>query len=475
MATDIVLVGVPKHITSNPPMALASLKAVCTEHGFSSKCLDFNIEFYREFANDPDFIHEMELYFQIKLRHELKPDYKKRWTNVINEWVKRILSFKPKFVGLSVFSFNTCACARDLILALKEKSPSTEIIIGGNGLYDNYFKENELLEQGLIDFYVKGEGEKALIDILTGKIDEPGINGRSPEQIENLDALPFSDFSDFDLDLYDKKLLLITGSRGCVRNCSFCDVGVIWKKFRYRSGKNLAEEMFYQFQRHGTKSFFYTDSLINGSLKTLLDLCTNLVSFYKDNNIEKFDWGGQFIVRSRKSMNEEKFKLCAEAGMKFVSIGVESGSDRVKAHMKKKFTNEDLDFTLDQCEKYGIDVNLLFIIGYPTETEEDFQETLDMLTRYKKYVDSGTLKNINLGNTLSILPNTPLYEQMGDLLIEAEDLNNWHSQLNPELDLRRRIERRILAQDHAENLGYILPAREEQRRYLEARLARIKD
>ncbi len=118
MATDIVLVGVPKHITSNPPMALASLKAVCTEHGFSSKCLDFNIEFYRELADDPDFIHEMDLYFQIKLRHELKPDYKKRWTDVINEWVKRILSFKPKFVGLSVFSFNTCVCARDLILAL---------------------------------------------------------------------------------------------------------------------------------------------------------------------------------------------------------------------------------------------------------------------------------------------------------------------------------------------------------------------
>ncbi len=233
--------------------------------------------------------------------------------------------------------------------------------------------------------------------------------------------------------------------------------------------------MFYQFQRHGTKSFFYTDSLINGSLKTLLDLCTNLVSFYKENNIEKFDWGGQFIVRPRKSMNEKKFKLCAEAGMKFVSIGVESGSDRVKAHMKKKFTNEDLDFTLDQCEKYGIDVNLLFIIGYPAETEEDFQETLNMLTRYKKYVDSGALKNINLGNTLSILPNTPLYEQMGDLLIEADDLNNWHSQLNPELDLRRRIERRILAQDHAEKLGYTLNSREQQERYLEARLARIKD
>ncbi len=474
MVTDIVLISIPLQRIDTPPLALANLKAVCTKHGFSSQCIDLNFELYNSQTEIDGFLNELELYFQVKLEHQLSPEHERIWNEILDSWITKILSHNPIHVGISVFSYNSVVCARDIIFALNKRSPKTKIIVGGNGLYDTYMKEDELLRDGIIDFYVKGEGEEALVNILKGKVDQAGINGKEPQQIDDLNDLPFSDFTDFCLEKYNRSQLLITGSRGCVRKCSFCDVGVIWKKYRYRSGKNIADEMVYQYKQHGIRSFDFTDSLINGSLKVLVDLCESLVESYKTIDVGRFGWGGQFIVRSRKSMNEEKFQLCADAGLKFVSIGVESGSDRVKSHMKKEFTNEDLDFTLEQCEIHNFDVNLLFIIGYPTETEEDFQDTLKMLKKYKKYVDSGTIKQINLGNTLSILPNTPLYDQLEALEIKNDDLENWHSKLNPDLDTLKRIERRLYAQEVAEELGYNLPQKDEQKRFFEAKIKKLK-
>jgi len=95
----------------------------------------------------------------------------------------------------------------------------------------------------------------------------------------------------------------------------------------------------------------------------------------------------------------------SETGLGLVSIGIESGSEKVRYDMKKKFDNESLRYTLEQCQRVGIKVVPLLMVGYPTETEEDFKQTLDLL----EYISTlNNIVDVNLNNPTRILPGSPL-------------------------------------------------------------------
>ena len=155
-------------------------------------------------------------------------------------------------------------------------------------------------------------------------------------------------------------------------------------------------------------------------------------------------------------MPEEDFKLMAEAGAGTMLIGVESGSQAVRDHMQKKFTQDHLDYCLAMFEKYKIKCRFLMIIGYPTETQQDFQDTLDMFTRYKHLNDKGIIEEVNLGLTLNLLPNTPLHENKDkDNIVQLNNhINDWICKDNPALDYKERLRRRIVVQAHCQTLGY---------------------
>ena len=94
------------------------------------------------------------------------------------------------------------------------------------------------------------------------------------------------------------------------------------------------------------------------------------------------------------------------AGADNLAVGVESGSEAVRDHMKKQFSNQDLDEFMEQAYKHNINLEFLMIIGYPTETQTDFQDTIDMFTKYTKY--QKIISSVALGSTLGVLPGTPL-------------------------------------------------------------------
>ena len=87
-----------------------------------------------------------------------------------------------------------------------------------------------LRKSKVIDHYIVSEGERAILDLLeTGK--GHGVNNTDWKQELDLERSPVPDYGDYDLDQYDGGRLMITGSRGCVRRCSFCDRHKHWKKF----------------------------------------------------------------------------------------------------------------------------------------------------------------------------------------------------------------------------------------------------
>jgi radical SAM superfamily enzyme YgiQ (UPF0313 family) len=447
---DLVIISVPGVMRKLPQAAPALLKASVEAAGFTCTTIDFNIRFYQEVAEPAS----IETYFATGLNSEEHNSA----SDLVESWTRDILKLNPKFIGISVFTYQN-RIATKLFCEYIRKLSSVKIILGGQGLSDGGIQGQsgfgkELYNNNLIDFWIRSEGEVSLVELLKNNIDYPGINSDHFEQIDNLDSISFPNYDDYELDLYEVRSLPITGSRGCVRSCSFCDIHEHWK-YRYRSGKNMTEEVLYLSKKYNVNRFDFSDSLINGNLKEF-NKFTKILAEHNKTAADPITWTSQFIVRSDGQVNEQYWQNIAESGGESLAIGVETGSDQVRLHMNKKFTNQDLDYTMLMLKKFNITCKFLMIVGYPTETDQDFQETLDMFTRYQQYISN--IVGISIGSTLSILPGTLLFnnaEQSNIILDKYE--NNWEALDNPDLTLERRLQRRNELKQHVVDLGYQLP------------------
>jgi len=441
------------------PAGPALVKAAIVKAGHECKIFDFNAELEKSFIDNREQLVPIDNWF---LNHNFYSE--KVFTKVLglaNQWVDQVMKYKPTTVGISVFSYNSQRATMLLATLIKAREPNIGIFMGGAGLNtDNNFGPY-CMEQGIMDCWIRGEGELSVPAYLKGDINHPGINGKPPKQIDEINDLEFPDYSDYELASYTNKkglvALPITGSRGCVRACTFCDIASMWPKYKYRSGHSIAKEIKTQVARYDAGAFRFTDSLINGSMKAFRDM-TNELSEYRMSMPEekRFIWDSHFIVRSKKQMPPEDFVKMAESGAGTLLIGVESGSPSVRDHMKKGYTDEDLHYSLGEIFKNNIKVRFLMIIGYPTETEDDFQQTLRFFERYAEYGRKGLVEEINLGLTLNLLPNTPLYEnaEKHGLDTTKDHINDWVCTQNPTLDFKERLKRRIKAQYYVEKLGY---------------------
>lgn len=458
---DVVLVIAPRIIDDfgYTPAGAALLKGSLSKAGFSSKILDLNADLEYQFSNDPDQLLAISNFF---MNYNL---YNSRVFEKVDElitnWTNRIVNENPKWVGLSVFSYNSQRAVRLLAIKIKMMNPDIKIVIGGAGITTDFVFSETLYKDKIIDAYIRGEGELSIIELLQGNTTYPGINGIPFKQIDNINSIPFPEYDDYKLDTYTNKkglvALPITGSRGCVRSCTFCDIASQWPKYKFREGKNIAEEIKYQIQKHNAKAFRFTDSLINGSLKAFKEMIYELAEYNNKLPVDqKFSWDSHFIIRSPKQMPPKLFDVMKQSGAGVMLIGVESGSQSVRDHMKKGFTQSDLDYCMEQFDRVGIKTRFLMIVGYPTETETDFQQTLDMFTKYQKYQQSGTIEEVNLGLTLNLLHNTPLSDNADFYGISrlSDHQNEWICKSNPKLDYKERLRRRIYLQQHIEHLGY---------------------
>jgi radical SAM superfamily enzyme YgiQ (UPF0313 family) len=433
-----------------PQAAPALLKASVEVAGFSCKTIDFNVRFYQEVPESS----ELETYFATGLNAEEHA----RASELVESWTRDILKLNPKFIGISVFTYQN-RIATKLFCEHIRRLSSVKIILGGQGLSDGGIQGQsgfgkQLYNENLVDFWIRSEGEVSLVELLKNNTNYAGINSDHFEQIDDLDSVPFPNYDDYELDLYEARSLPITSSRGCVRACSFCDIHEHWK-YRYRTGKNIADEILHLNKKYHVNKFNFSDSLINGSLKEF-NKFTKILAEYNKTATDPIAWSSQFIVRSDGQVNEQYWQNIADSGGGNLAIGVETGSDRVRLHMNKKFSNQDLDYTMSMLSKYNITCQFLMIVGYPTETDQDFQDSLDMFTRYQQYIPNITA--VIIGSTLGILPGTPLFNtaEQSNIVIDKYE-NNWVALDNPELTLSKRIQRRQALHEHLLKLRYNVP------------------
>ena len=494
---DIAICSVPRMSLYYPPSAPAVLKGSLNKAGFTCKAFDFVIRFHNRFFYT-DHWDKIDNWLSIPNLNNIetldlvKPE--------VESWATDLVSQNPRWIGISVFSYESHKMAKLLCMSIKKIS-NCKIVLGGMGITDdaNMFAAN-LKFQGLCDEYILGDGEDALVNLLNNQ------SSSEFNRIQDLDQYPFPIWDDYDLDQYktskikqnelrvrgksiwqgygnawyrsDEILTLpIVGSRGCVRKCSFCDIPTLWPKYQTRSAQNIADEIIKSYEEYGVQRFHFTDSLINGNLKNFRKLSEILANYRTTNNAD-FTMTGQFIIRSHHSETDNDYEIMSAAGFKILEVGIESGSQGVRWHMGKKFTDEDIDVFMERLSKHGMMVVFLMIVGYPTETLDDFQATVDMLTRYKPYLESGTIVEACLGGTLRIEPNTSLSRDSNvifqlDTNGKKDDLN-WVYQTNPDLTLKERIRRRLVLMTHAQELGYLSPTNHQEILYLQSKWKQIQ-
>jgi hypothetical protein len=443
-----LVITLPRLEPHRPPVSTAIIGAVCKRHVNEVVSLDLNIDLYhddRNLFNSLDSI--LDGYRQPN------NDEGKAIASFVAKNVARINEIDPDIILISVFSFTTHYFTKLILEELRDNRAVK--VIGGQGVYvpelsrqeaeRNLFGET-MLSKGLIDHYVVGEGEEVIANFLQGNQSMPGLDNANKSQLMDLNSAAWPDYSLFDLNRYEyingEREVFITGSRGCVRKCTYCDVPYHWPKFRWREGSNIAAEMIHHYEYHGVTRFYFTDSLINGSLKAFNGMCNKLAAY---NFNPKIRWGGQFICKPRNQISDEYFDMMAAAGADQFYIGVETGSDRVRWSMDKKFTNDDLEYHLEQFSRTKLSMFFLMLVGYVTETIEDHMDTMAMFPRWQRFVADGTIRGIDLGPTLIVLANTPLdsmREELGIRFIN-DDPKSWVADSNPDLTIKERISRRL--------------------------------
>lgn len=449
---DIVFATMPWTDTGLPLMAPAILKSIATKANRSSVTVDLNNQAIK-FIDGLPVKHDFIDFFRTGIA---APDIQNQVYNLFCEFAQSLLAYQPSIIGLSVFTYNCQASTQYLALIIKKLSPNTKIIIGGSGLSVNFGSPvsfaQTLLKNKLIDFFITGDGENALYEYLVkDQATVTGLNSDNWQQLTNNDLteLPIPDYDDYDLSQYvtrnNRLVVPVLGSRGCVRNCSFCDVHTHWKKFTWRSGDHIFNEMLQLQEKYSVRYFMFQDSLINGNLKEYRAL-TRLLS--EHNNAlpveQRLNWGSFFILRPANQFSEEEWKLTAESGAIALYVGIETFNDDARFHLGKKFTNQDIEFALQMAQKYNIKLSLLFFTGYVTETDADNDFAVKW---FEDHVEYKPWLSINLGTPLGITPNTPLHDNFDSLHLvrtgpDPEDWSNpsinntplqrikWHQRLH---------------------------------------------
>jgi len=311
----------------------------------------------------------------------------------ITEVVKRIVEHPARIIGFSI-SDPRQLMSLTIIRSIKKRTPQKVIIVGGP-YYNDVHKTNE--EKKIIDYFVHGEGESAIQNILKKpkkNVQIPGtlyytkdILGRYNEVLSpgikkqvDLKEYSYPRYKHFNLKEYKTNSVTSEWSRGCIAKCTFCQNIVHFKNYKFRTAKNIADELEYNSKINGVKHFSLVDPAINGNIKLLEKICDLIIERNLDIN-----WSGSAIPR--KEMTLSLLKKMKKAGCIRLEYGVESGSDKVLKIMNKIHRAKEAELVLKHTKIAEIKVVIFIIVGYPGESEEDFNMTLDFLKENKENID----------------------------------------------------------------------------------------
>jgi radical SAM superfamily enzyme YgiQ (UPF0313 family) len=325
---------------------------------------------------------------------------------------RAIEGFYPDIIGISVRNIDDQNMEDPRFLLDQAKAVVTDckafsdapVVLGGAGY--SMFPKSALNYLGA-DMGIEGDGEEAF-PALVRSIQEnralsglPGLylphsglqGGR--RLVKDLDRLPLPDPHLLSTLVYDgaEFWLPVQARRGCPMKCSYCSTGAIEGSLIRRHSAEAMAQWLVQWVEAGFRRFYFVDNIFNLPPSYAKALCSGII----EANLE-INWR---CILYPGNVDEALVKKMAKAGCKEVSLGFESGSERILKGMNKRFSLKDIQKANKILRDYGIHRMGFLLLGGPGETRESVKESLS-------FADSLGLDALKLTLGIRIYPNTSL-------------------------------------------------------------------
>jgi len=312
------------------------------------------------------------------------------------EWesiLKQELQHDPVCVGISSMTGPQLKHALDISRMVKEQGNSP-VIWGGTHAS---LLPAQTLENEYIDIVVQGEGEETfpeLVEALDGRRPLGSVKGiwyKDRGRPNNTEMRPFIDLNKqpplpyhlIDLKKYAREMFGLEHvdfftSRGCPRQCTFCyNVAFHKKRWRPMDPDVTLQRINDLVRNYNVKGLWFNDSNFFFNLQRGRRILEGMI---KENiNVSISNINTDFLTLMK--MDEKDFSLLQRAGCRRLPIAVESGSTNIQNLLKKPI---DVQCLLDMnryLKKFDLVLHYAFMMGFPTETEEDLAESISLALR----------------------------------------------------------------------------------------------
>ncbi len=313
--------------------------------------------------------------------------------------IYRIISeFEPDIVGISALTLEAPALYQiasfvktvsdiPVIAGGPHATSAPEEVLKNKDIDIAVIGEGEITFKELLDNLSKGEGIEQIMGIAYRRGNDIVLN-HPREYIDNLDKLPYPAWDLIELRKYaDNPSMSIIGygrymvvltSRGCPFHCTYCH-NIMGKGFRARSVENVLEEMGVLIRKHHINDFEIIDDISNFDKERFKQIMRGIIR-----NGWKVTLSFPNGVRT-DLLDEEAVHLMRQAGAAEISIAVETASPRLQRMVKKNLNLERVRHIIDVCVEEGLFVRGFFMLGFPTETEEEIKATIDFACKSRMH------------------------------------------------------------------------------------------
>lgn len=338
-----------------------------------------------------------------------------------------VKTFKPEILGVHmVYHWEENLALYSFLQMIKDKELAGYIT--AYGFYPTIAYEEILQKCYALDSVIVGEPEITFSELARPSgvaLNIPGLARRglagviSIERrnlVEDLDSLPFPVRTEAAFRLPEVNL---QGSRGCYGGCTFCYINPFYGSgscWRGRTPENIVTEIDSIIAERGIRDFYFTDPNFFGPGRMGQERAKHLAALLKTRDI-------RFGIEGRvNDIQDETIGALADAGLRHILIGLESGRDSSLQRMNKMTTVAQNEEAVRVLRKHGIEPNIGFIMFEPDAALEDIRDNFEFLKR------NDLLKNLPItANVLYhhqiILKGTPTYKKMsqeGRLVVQHD-------------------------------------------------------
>jgi len=326
---------------------------------------------------------------------------------VENSWKQKLIKQtqeEPICIGITSLTGPSLEYVIEAIEIIKSVNQEIPIILGG--VHATLLPEQSLNTSD-VDIIVKGDADFIFYDLikvlekekdLNKIIEDEKLNSVKglyyknsqekivytgmPEWVNDFDKLPDTPYKLLDIKKYNAADLgngvsaSFQTSRGCPFACKFCGNEILQKRdMRHMSVSQLVKKIKFLQREYGFNSFVFVDDLTIAGRKHFVEF-TQALSEIRPT----IRWTSTGIRANLISkLNEADLQLLWDSGCRSLDIGIETGSERILKYIKKADSKENMLYSNRLLAKFDFKVKYTFIVGYPTETDEEINETLDFL------------------------------------------------------------------------------------------------